>query len=127
MKPKKPYDHRWGNLSRRFLANHPVCATKGCGQGSAHADHIQPVKVAPYRRLDETNLQALCHACHNRITAAYERGSLAGACDEDGLPLDPSHPWQQVGNAAATVVANIRPKPSPFIAARIKAAVSKPK
>ena len=37
-------------------------------------DHIIPIKVAWDRRLDNTNLQSLCHACHNKKTARDRKG-----------------------------------------------------
>jgi hypothetical protein len=116
------YDHQWDRLAKRHLRIHPVCAVTGCGKPAKHVDHVVPVAVAPHRRLDPTNLQGLCHACHNRLTAAYDKGSIAGACDAAGLPLDPSHPWRQSTNAAAIDVANRKPKANPFVAARLKRA-----
>ncbi|MGO4621257.1 HNH endonuclease [Ensifer sp. 2YAB10] len=123
---RRLYDKRWTKLSRSFLRANRHCVR--CGEPSAHADHIVPVKVAPHRRYDRSNLQALCQPCHSRITTAYEKGSLAGACDEDGVSLDPWHPWAQEDNAAAIKVANL-PKDkrtvSPAYAAALKAKVSR--
>lgn len=36
-------------------------------------DHITPIKLDWSKRLDESNLQVLCHRCHNRKTAAEKR------------------------------------------------------
>ena len=118
---RKVYDHQWDRLAKRYLRLRPQCAVSGCKMMARHVDHIVPIKVAPHRRLDPTNLQGLCHACHNRLTAAYDKGSLAGACDRDGMPLDPAHPWAQASNAEAIAIVN-RPKakaPS-MLAARLK-------
>jgi hypothetical protein len=120
MKPRKTYDWRWAKLSHQVLKQQPVCDTPGCGRPSAHVDHITPVKVAPWRRLDRTNLHGVCQACHNRITAAYERGTIRGACDNDGNTLDPGHPWAQADNATAIEVVNARPMVSPQLAAILK-------
>jgi hypothetical protein len=119
---KRTYDHQWATLSRRFLRRNPVCEVAGCGKPSQHADHIVTVRAAPHRRLDATNLQALCHACHNRLTAAYDRGRLSGACDVAGMPLDPGHPWAQPDNATAIRAANRPPASDPRLAARLKRA-----
>lgn len=124
MSHRKTYNRVWENLSRVFLANHPFCATPGCRKASVAVDHIVPIKVAPYRRLDPGNFQALCHGCHNRITAAYEKGSIAGACDLDGMPLDPAHPWAQADNKAAIDTANKKRTVEPALAARLKAKAS---
>jgi hypothetical protein len=118
MKHRKIYDHKWERLALRHLVRQPNCVV--CGGKAEHVDHVMPIRVAPWRRLDPTNLQSLCHGCHNRITVAYERGSVAGVCDAQGQPLDPAHPWQQASNARAIAVANIRPRPSPMVAAMLK-------
>lgn len=118
---KKTYDHEWDRLAKLVMRQQPVCAMEGCGKRTQHVDHITPVRIAPQRRLDRTNLHGLCHACHNRITAAYERGSIAGACDAEGQPLDPDHPWAQPSNTEAIAKANAPHRASPHVAARLKA------
>jgi hypothetical protein len=124
MKRKQIYDRQWQRLARRFLKNNRRC--RFCGKPSAHVDHITPTKVAPWRRLDPSNWQALCHDCHNRITTAYEKGTLKGACDVDGTPLDPWHPWNQGTNAAAIQVSNaILPPVEPSYAAQLKRMASR--
>ena len=121
MKPRKVYDDpRWKQLSRRHRAAHPVCSVAGCGKRAELVDHIVTVKAAPHRRLDPSNLQSMCWSCHNRLTRAYDAGSIRGACDVDGLSLDPSHPWNAVDNAAAIKAANTKQQPSPALAARLK-------
>lgn len=119
------YGYKWERLRRRHLAVHPHCVL--CKRKGEHVDHIEPVRLAPWRKLDPSNLQSLCHACHNRITVAYDRGLIAGACDEQGLPLDPSHPWMQADNAAAIQAANRGPQPALRLAARLKRTASKPR
>lgn len=47
--------------------------------------HIVPLEVDPSRRLDETNLQSLCKACHNRKHP--EKGSPPGR--RRGNPFSP--------------------------------------
>jgi hypothetical protein len=125
--PRKLYDRKWTRLSVSFLKANPVCVRCKM-RPSRHADHVVPVRVAPHRRYDRRNLQALCHECHNAITSAYEKGSLAGACDEEGNPLDPWHPWAQEDNAAAIEAVNMSKaerKVDPVLAAEIKARVSR--
>lgn len=114
----RTYDHRWERVRLKHLRAHRTCVA--CGADARHVDHIVTVRAAPWRRLDPTNLQSLCHACHNRVTVAYDNGSLSGACDEFGLPLDPSHPWRQASNAKAIAIVNDRPRSDPMIAARLK-------
>jgi 5-methylcytosine-specific restriction protein A len=115
----KTYNRKWAALSKRFLAAHPQCNL--CGQPSKHVDHVTPVSAQPWLKFESGNLQALCHGCHNRITAAYDRGaSLLGACDDDGNPLDPTHPWHAASNLDAIARANAPASPSPRFAAQAK-------
>lgn len=55
-----------------WLRRHPHCAA--CGVTATDVDHVVSVREAPGRRLDETNLRSLCHACHSRRTVADHGG-----------------------------------------------------
>lgn len=118
---KRPYDHEWDELSRKFRRLHPICAVRGCRNPSQHTDHILNIRDAPHLRLIWSNLQALCGHHHSRLTAAYDSGRLKGACDSDGNPLDPNHPWQRPTTADAIEAANgKRVAVSPNLAATLK-------
>ncbi len=97
-----------------------MCAVAYCGKRAELVDHIVNVKAAPWRQLDPSNLQSLCWGCHNRLTRAYDLGTVRGACDSSGMPLDPAHPWNAIDNASAIKAVNTIAKPSPLIAARLK-------
>lgn len=113
-------DVDWQKLRRQHRRYHPICEVEGCGKRTEHVDHIVTVAEAPERRLDPTNLQGLCHAHHNRLTRAYDLGTLDGVCDENGNPLDPNHPWNQTTNAEAIDRTNKRRKADPDVAAKLK-------
>lgn len=85
------YDHEWRKVRDAHLALKPWC--RACGRRATMVDHIETVRAAPHRRLDPTNLQSLCRACHAKVTKAFDSGSTIGACDVTGRPLDPRHPW----------------------------------
>ena len=74
------YDGVWRRLRRQHLAREPLCRhclAKGRLTEAQHVDHVTPVKDAPDRRLDASNLQSLCRSCHSKKTAAENyRGSL---------------------------------------------------
>lgn len=114
------YDRPWERLRKMHLRKYPTCVVPGCGNRAVDVDHIVSVAVAPRRRLDPMNLQSLCHKHHSILTQAYDRGTVRGACDVDGMPLDPQHPWAQADNAAAIVAANMAPAAAPLVAARLK-------
>lgn len=114
-------DPRWIKLSTNHLRWHPSCNVKGCTEPASDVDHIIPIRLAPERALDPGNVQSLCKPHHSRLTIAFDAGSLAGACDVDGNPLDPHHPWAQPDQAAAIRVANVPRPPAPAgLAARLK-------
>lgn len=115
-----PYDHDWQRLSKRFLKVHPMCMVRGCGRQAKHADHIVTVRAAPHLRLEWSNLQALCHQHHSRLTHAYDQGRLNGACDVDGMPLNPAHPWAQATQRNAIEAVNRKAAADPSVAARLK-------
>jgi 5-methylcytosine-specific restriction endonuclease McrA len=50
-------------------------------------DHIVPVREAPDRAFDQTNLQSMCAACHNGAKQREERGGEEIGCDVNGIPL----------------------------------------
>jgi hypothetical protein len=117
---QRGYDPDWTKLRAFHIRRHPFCVVTGCGKRAAHVDHVVPIRRDPSRRLDPTNLQSLCHKHHSILTAAYDRETIRGACDADGMPVDPAHPWAQGNNAAAIRAANARPAPDPDFAAELK-------
>lgn len=60
---------RWKALSRRVLADNPICPGVGgpCGAITEDVDHLHPVEDGG-PMWSTANLQALCHACHSRKT-----------------------------------------------------------
>ncbi len=71
------YDSTWCKLRKQHLAREPLCRmclAEGKLVEATEVDHIVPVKIAPDRRLDPTNLQSLDKSCHSRKTAAENAG-----------------------------------------------------
>ena len=70
--PKKSaghYDHEWRLMSEAIRTARPlceICFAEGRVSPSREVHHIVPITQAPKRRLDPTNLQALCHDCHDK-------------------------------------------------------------
>jgi 5-methylcytosine-specific restriction protein A len=68
---KRGYDRAWQRLRRSFLHANPLCLfcdQAGRVKAAEVVDHIEPIRVAPSRRLDPTNLRSLCKSCHDRRT-----------------------------------------------------------
>jgi 5-methylcytosine-specific restriction protein A len=61
----------WTALRLAYKALHPLCETclnEGRESLTQQIDHLVPVREAPDRALDDTNLRALCVSCHSRRT-----------------------------------------------------------
>lgn len=69
------YDEAWRALRAEVLRERPWCERPGCGSTDRlNVHHVVSIRRAPHRRLDRTNLQVLCHACHSRHTALHDGG-----------------------------------------------------
>jgi len=60
-----------------------------------HCDHIKPHDGDLDLFYDMGNLQTLCPRCHNTRKAMIDRHGYSQACGQDGLPVDPGHPWNK--------------------------------
>ncbi len=52
----------WKKVRESILKKEPLC--RMCGKPATIVDHIKPIKKGG-SKLDEANLQPLCHSCHN--------------------------------------------------------------
>ena len=92
----KFYNHReWKRARAQAMHDHgwlcTRCGISLIGKGmAAHVHHRKPLASAPALRTEPLNLRPLCVGCHNATHAEMKRGV---GCDENGMPLDPSHPW----------------------------------
>lgn len=59
------YGREWRKLARRRKRDYPICEECGIYMSEV-VHHIVPIKDAPERKLDPTNIQALCRDCHER-------------------------------------------------------------
>ncbi|MGO2265754.1 MAG: HNH endonuclease [Vagococcus salmoninarum] len=67
----------WRNMSKLHRINHPICKRcyeeRGIVKKVDVVDHIIEIKDDWNKRLDGTNLQSLCHSCHNFKTNEEKR------------------------------------------------------
>lgn len=59
---------RWKALRLEALRRDGWACVQCGAKGRLEVDHIKPVRTAPDRAFDLTNLQCLCPACHARKT-----------------------------------------------------------
>ncbi|MCU7557266.1 HNH endonuclease [Macrococcus capreoli] len=68
---------KWRNKRKKIIKrdNHlcQYCFKEGLIVAGNVVDHIIPSKVEWSKRLDDDNLQLLCHQCHNKKTRQDER------------------------------------------------------
>ena len=70
---QRGYDAKWEAVRDEVIAAQPWCLS--ChGTDRLNVDHIVPIREAPHRRLDRTNLRVLCQSCHS----AHTRRTAAG-------------------------------------------------
>ena len=66
----------WKKLSHHWLMMHPLCVAceaRGIYRKGDLVDHITELRDDWSKRLDPSNLQTLCYACHNRKTWREKR------------------------------------------------------
>jgi 5-methylcytosine-specific restriction protein A len=90
------YGARWQKQRIAFLHRNPLCAY--CLQldkiTSANVvDHKVPHKGDKILFWDVDNWQSLCKECHDNAKALEESKGFAPGCGQDGMPVDPKHPW----------------------------------
>lgn len=66
--------HRWRRVRRRYLRNHPICEHQGCNQPATDVHHRDGQGLTGPNAYNESNLQALCHSHHSKITAREQPG-----------------------------------------------------
>ena len=67
---KRGYDYRWTQFSKAYLRKHPLCVQcekDGYITPATEIHHIKMLRDGG-SKYDESNLMALCHSCHSRIT-----------------------------------------------------------
>ena len=62
----------WRKLRAMFIRTNPVCIE--CGRTGAVVDHIVRVNDDPDRALEWSNLQTMCHRCHNAKSGREAHG-----------------------------------------------------
>ena len=67
---------------------------------ATQVDHI--IGLAEGGTDHESNLQAICDDCHERKTQreakrAQGAKTIQAGADQDGMPVDPEHPWNREG------------------------------
>lgn len=86
----------WRKLRRAHLRFNPFCSyclEAGVTHPGNTVDHIKPHRGNMRLFTDPANLQTLCHTHHSKTKQLQERYGHAPGADEEGLPLDPKHPW----------------------------------
>jgi len=80
----------------RFFRLHPLCTRCEAQCRTTVATQLDHVVALVNGGTDTwNNLQGLCDACHDAKTREDLGHKASGACDRDGLPIDPDHHWNK--------------------------------
>ena len=90
----------WQRLRASVLAGEPLCRMCQARGVVVEATDVDHISGDPSDNSTD-NLQPLCHACHSLKTARDHGKDVYLGCDVDGMPLDPSHPWNVERRTAA--------------------------
>ena len=72
---ERGYGYDWQLFRKQILSLCPLCADceeQGLAIPACELHHIIKIRQVPERRLDVTNVRALCGPCHDRRTAGGE-------------------------------------------------------
>jgi 5-methylcytosine-specific restriction protein A len=73
---QRGYDYRWQKARLAFLADHPLCEGECADAGrvteAVDVHHVDGLGPKGPRGFDETNLVALCHSCHSKVTRSEQ-------------------------------------------------------
>ena len=96
----------WKELRAQVLAEEPLCRwclARGEYVPSTDVDHIEDSRDDYTDDNSRGNLMGMCHECHSLKTARSMGKRVTLGCDTNGLPLDPSHPWNREKSPAVAV------------------------
>lgn len=62
---------------------------------SSPVHHKTPHKGDRKLFFDMENLESVCKCCHDTIMQMAEKHGYSQACDVNGHPTDPNHPWNR--------------------------------
>jgi 5-methylcytosine-specific restriction protein A len=93
---------RWRKLRHWVLQHEPLCLdckSRERLEPATEVDHVIPIEQggSPF---EVSNLMPLCASCHSSKTAREDmphrrKVPWSGACDINGMPTDPRHPWRR--------------------------------
>ncbi len=69
---KRGYDNNWRAIRKSFLKRNPLCEScldKQQITQATEVHHIKPLREGGSHA--DSNLMALCHSCHSKITIKY--------------------------------------------------------
>lgn len=87
---------QWQETRARQLSAHPLCAM--ClprVTAATVCDHVDKDSKATEEGFFAGPFQSLCKTHHDSTKQREERRGRIIGCDDDGVPLDPKHHWNQ--------------------------------
>lgn len=70
-----------------------LCSAAGRTTEAVIVDHTKPLALGGSD--EDSNTRNLCKPHHDEVTIEQFGLRPSGACDIDGMPTDPAHPWNR--------------------------------
>jgi len=93
--PKLYNSKRWKQIRLDTLARDPLCVMCikiGDHAPSTIADHVEPHRGNEHRFFNGRT-QGVCKPCHDRHKQRQEKSGILLGGDNEGVPVDPLHHW----------------------------------
>ena len=94
-------DNRWkhpvAGLRATQLSQDPLCfycLIQNRVTAADTVDHILAHEGDPDLFYDPENLRSSCKLCHDSVAQKKDKYGYIPGFDEDGVPIDPKHPWR---------------------------------
>jgi 5-methylcytosine-specific restriction protein A len=90
---RRGYNARWQQARANYLRDHPRC--ERCGEPATVVHHRQPHRGDQKLFWSHSNWEPVCKPCHDGPCQHQDRHGYSNALGNDGLPVDPAHPFNQ--------------------------------
>jgi len=97
---QRGYGYKWQKARAGFLRSHPLCVKcelESRVRVATVVDHIKPHRNNMKLFWDRNNWQPLCDTCHNSYKKRLEQTGKISGCNNQGIPTDPNHHWNNGG------------------------------
>lgn len=92
---QRGYDASWRRAREAHLRANPRCTEPGCLRPACHVHHGTRHRGDGAKFWDRSTWRGLCAEHHNRDAQQRETRGYSNRLGNDGLPVDPNHPFNR--------------------------------